>query len=216
MKLSDLEVKMFVLSDFQENAYVVRLKNRNDCVIIDPGLEPQELIEFLKMNRLTPQAILITHGHYDHIGGIFDLTRVWPDLEILISKDEEYKLNDPKGNLSEMFGLPMTAPNADRTLDDNEELFIAGMSFKVMKIPGHSCGHLVYMIETLDGTIVFVGDVIFQGSIGRTDFGDGNHRQLITGIREKLMTLPNKTVLLPGHGARTTVETEKTNNPFIS
>lgn len=215
MKLSDLEVTRFINSDFEENLYVVRRRDSDECVIIDPGLEPEEAIQFIKDNKLTPKAILITHGHYDHIGGIKAIKAAWPDAPILIGEKDRYKLTDPMGNLSGHFGYPVKTLDADRSLADGEMVDAAGLTFQTILIPGHSAGHVVYRLTAEDGEIVFVGDVIFQGSIGRTDFPDGNMNDLMKGIQERLLTLPGQTKFYTGHGLPTTPKDEIWGNPWL-
>ena len=215
MKLSDLEITRFINSDFEENLYVVRLRGAEECVVIDPGLEPEEAIDFIRKNKLTPKAILVTHGHYDHIGGLAAFKALWPNAPILIGEKDRDKLTDPMGNLSGHFGFPATAPRADRSLQDGERFEAAGLTFQTELIPGHSVGHVVYRHAAEDGEVVFVGDVIFQGSVGRTDFPDGCTSDLISGIKERLLTLPDRTLFYPGHGPATTPEVEKRTNPWI-
>ena len=125
------------------------------------------------------------------------------------------KLIDPGLNLSAMFGLNLVSPQADVTLEDGEFYTAAGIGLQIRAIPGHSSGHVVYLIKDCDPVIVFVGDVIFAGSIGRTDFPDGDFNQLADGIRKILYALPDSTILLPGHGPTTTVGREKRGNPFV-
>jgi len=200
---------------FEQNTYIVHLKDRNDCVVIDPGLEPGKILNFLARRRLEPEAILNTHGHGDHIGGNAALKKRWPKCPLIVGNADAAKLTDPQQNLSARFGIPMVSPEADTTVDDGDRFEAAGFAWRVLGIPGHSPGHVVFLWEGESPALAFVGDVIFAGSIGRTDFPDGNHAQLIRGIRTKLFTLPDETILLPGHGPATTVGEEKRSNPFV-
>jgi glyoxylase-like metal-dependent hydrolase (beta-lactamase superfamily II) len=179
-------------------------------------MEPDEIIGCLDKIGIEPAAILLTHGHCDHIAGNEALKARWPKCKIVIGKAESPKLSDPRLNLSAMFGQAMVSPPADITVSEGDLLELAGFRVKVLDIPGHSVGHVVFQIEGCEPPIVFVGDVIFAGSIGRTDFPDGDFDQLASGIREKLYTLPNETILYSGHGPSTTVGREKRSNPFVS
>ena len=215
MKLEDIVLKRFVLSDFEENAYVVSLKGRDDCVVVDPGMGAERIVEFLQQNRLTPRAILVTHGHWDHIGGIAAIRGIWKDASIYIGAKERSKLTDPNGNLSSAFGFPLTTCDADKLLQDDENFEVAGLTFQALEVPGHSAGHVVYLLELEEVPFVFCGDVVFAGSIGRTDFADGNYSLLVKKIKEKIFPLSDETFLYPGHGPNTTLKKEKRTNPFL-
>jgi hydroxyacylglutathione hydrolase len=210
-----LQVQRIVSPGFEENTFVARLDSRSDCIVVDPGLEPQRTIEYLNKERLTPAAILNTHGHADHIGGNGALKERWPQCPLVIGQADAPKLVDADLNLSAAFGMDIVSPPPDKLVGDGVTLSAAGFDLEVLAIPGHSVGHVVYLWRGQDPHIVFVGDVIFAGSIGRTDFPDGNHEQLVAGILAKLYTLPDSTVLLPGHGPQTTVGREKRTNPFV-
>jgi len=200
---------------FGQNAYVAALAGRDDCLVVDPGFDAATLVERLQSNGLTPAAVLVTHGHADHIAGIATVKSHWPDCPIITGKNEAAKLTDPKLNLSHDFGFPIVSPAADVLVADGETLSAAGIELRVREIPGHSSGHVVFILETGAPWRVFVGDVIFSGSVGRTDFPDGDFEVLAQGICAKLYSLPDETVLLPGHGPATTVGREKMSNPFV-
>lgn len=215
MRQPSIRLKTIVSIPFEENTYIAQLEGRSDCLVIDPGLEPEKTLEYLDAEGLTPGAIINTHGHSDHMGGNAALKHRWPECPLVIGSGDAAKLTDPKGNLSVMFGANLVSPPADVTVDDGDTYSAAGFDLRVLGIPGHTAGHIVLLWEAHDPAIVFVGDVIFAGSVGRTDFPDGNFEQLRTGIHSKLFTLPGNTVLLPGHGPPTTVEEEKHSNPFV-
>jgi len=212
---SDFQLATIVSDDFQENCYVAHLRGRNDCLVIDPGLEPRRIVEQLERNRLTPAAILNTHGHADHIAGNADLKRLWPGCPLVIGAGDARKLINARANLSALFGFALTSPPADVMLNDGDTYSAAGFDLEVRAIPGHSAGHVVFLWKGHNPWIVFVGDVIFAGSVGRTDLVDGDFEALAAGIRSHLYTLPGDTILYSGHGPPTTVGTEKRENPFV-
>jgi glyoxylase-like metal-dependent hydrolase (beta-lactamase superfamily II) len=138
----------------------------------------------------------------------------FPDAPLIIGKNEASLLSDPDSNLSAPFGAPLVSPPADRLVSDSERLALAGFIFDVREIPGHSPGSVVFVCDQFDPPFVFGGDVLFAGSIGRTDLG-GNMPRLLSGIRSKLFSLPDATVIYPGHGPPTTIGAEKQTNPFV-
>jgi glyoxylase-like metal-dependent hydrolase (beta-lactamase superfamily II) len=204
-----------VSAPFEENSYVVSRRQRKDCLVIDPGLEPDRIIDYIVEQSLEPAAILLTHGHADHIAGNEALKGRWPDCPLVIGRQDAPKLTDARLNLSAPFGLPLTSPPADRLLDDGDRFSAAGFDFDVWEIPGHSCGHIVFVLQDHAPVYVFGGDVLFSGSIGRCDFPDGSLEQLARGIHEKLFSLPDDTVVFSGHGPATTIGEEKRSNPFV-
>ena len=215
MSQPKLKLQSVLSIPFEENSHIAHIEGQTDCLVFDPGLEPEKIIAALDKAKLQPVAILNTHGHGDHIGGNGALKERWPDCKIVIGTIEAAKLTDADLNLSRSFGMHMVSPPADVTLDDGETYTAAGLTLRALLIPGHSSGHMVYVIEDRDPPVVMVGDVIFAGSIGRTDFPDGDFAQLRSGIHEKLFTMPDDTRLFPGHGPATTVEREKRTNPFV-
>jgi hydroxyacylglutathione hydrolase len=209
-----LDVRRVVSPMFDENAYVVG--KDGECFIVDPSFNTQEIVSILNSTGWKPAAILNTHGHLDHIIGNGPLKERLPDVPLLIGKGDAAMLTDAELNLSASYGFPMTSPPADRLLDDGESLSLLGLNWRVAEIPGHSPGHVVFICDDIEPSIVFGGDVLFQGSIGRTDFPGGSLETLLAGIGKHLYTLDDSTLVYPGHGPKTTVGVEKRTNPFTS
>jgi glyoxylase-like metal-dependent hydrolase (beta-lactamase superfamily II) len=200
---------------FEENAYLVALDGNAECVIVDPGLEPDAIFEEVDAAGWRPVAILNTHGHADHIAGNAAMKERWPEAPLIIGRGDASKLADPVGNLSAGFGIQLISPPADRTVGEGDLLELAGVRWTVLQTPGHSRGHVVFVAKELSPMIVLGGDVLFAGSIGRSDFPDGDAAALIASIREKLFTLPEDAIVLPGHGPKTTIGRERRSNPFV-
>jgi hydroxyacylglutathione hydrolase len=207
-------LRTIVSTSFEENCYLAYLEGRSDCLVVDPGFDPAQILDELDRLKLVPAAILNTHGHIDHIAGNGELKRRWPDCPLVIGRGDATKLTDAMLNLSGPFGMGLVSPPADHTVDDGQQINYAGIELEVLAVPGHSAGEMVYLSRSNAPPLAFVGDVIFAGSVGRSDFPDGDHESLIEGIRSRLFTLPDATVLLPGHGPATTVGREKQFNPF--
>ena len=210
-----LIVDVVVSQWFAENTFVVRLSDRTDCVVVDPGFDAEEIIDHLRERGLTLAAILNTHGHADHIAGNGALKKRFPDCPLVIGHREAAKLTDPMQNLSGTYGIGLTSPPADRYVRANDIVEAAGMAFAVLETPGHSSGHVVYLWKDDSPWVLFGGDMLFEGSVGRADFPDSNPTQLVHSIRNQLYTLPDDTIVMPGHGDSTTIGEEKRFNPFV-
>ncbi len=200
---------------FAENSYVVWAEGGSEAFVIDPGFEPEPILDFLRKSNLALAAIVNTHGHVDHIAGNGALKAAHPAAPILIGHGDAEMLTDADLNLSGPFGIPVTSPPADRLVAEGDALTAAGIPLEVFEIPGHSPGHVVYLIADAEPKILLGGDVLFAGSVGRTDFPGGSFEQLAAGIRAKLWPLPAETKVFPGHGPPTTVGEEKRTNPFV-
>jgi len=209
-----IDIDVIVSRPFMENTLIVSERGRSDCVVVDPGFEPQKIVTHLERKQLEPALILLTHGHADHIAGNAALRNVWPQLPIVIGTNDAELLLDPIANLSSLGGVPVVSPAADRLVKEGDVVEAAGMQLHVLDIPGHSPGHVVYVLPTESPMIVLGGDVLFQGSIGRCDFPGGDMDLLVGGIRQKLFTLPHDAIVYPGHGPATTVGEERRTNPF--
>ena len=203
-----------ILGGYQNNCYVLRKDDSaKDCLIIDPGLEAAELIEFLDEQKLNPVVAVLTHGHIDHIAGLTVLRNQFPEIKVYIHNLDAEMLTDPNINLSAMSGMTFVTDAEDVSLKNRDIIDLAGMKLRVLHTPGHTPGGI--SLYSKEAGVVFVGDTLFADSIGRTDFPGGSMSQLLNSIREKLFTLPEETEVYPGHGPATTIATEKAHNPFF-
>ena len=205
-------LKTLVVGPFQVNCYLYFDEASSDTVIIDPGAEDDRIIEQVTEANLKPRAILLTHGHGDHIAAVAAIKDHF-QIPLYIGRGEEELLANPSANVSALFANPIVAPPADHLLDDEQMVSAGNISLKVLSTPGHSPGGVCYLDETLG--FLFCGDTLFYGSVGRTDFPGCSHERLIASINDKIMKLPDNIVCYPGHGPETTVGSERTNNPFL-
>lgn len=202
------------LGPLQTNAYVIYNSNKQ-CVIVDPGGEGEKLNLWLNKEDLRPLAILLTHAHFDHIGAVDDVRDKW-DIPVYIHENEKEWLIDPALNGSQRFGFPspIKARAAEHIISNEQDIQIGPFQFTVFETPGHSPGSVSYYNK--EYSAVFSGDALFAGSIGRTDLNGGSHELLMESIHKKLLTLPEDTVVAPGHGPETSIQTEMDVNPFLN
>lgn len=210
-----MTVKSFVFNPFEENTYVLS-DSSGECVIIDPGCythqEEHELAEYVRNHGLTPVRLLNTHAHLDHILGNDFVYRQWKLLPELHTADLE--LLRSAHRYGELWGIRATpSPEPVKSLDEGEVLRFGSTSLRVLFVPGHCPGHVALYAET--EKVIFSGDVLFQGSIGRTDLPGGDYDVLMTSIRERMLTLPDEVMVYSGHGPSTTIGRERSENPFL-
>ena len=194
------------------NTYLLYNESTLETVIIDPSFDTNKIIRAIEAENLQPRAILLTHGHYDHIAGLEEIRKKY-SIPVYVGKDDAPMLGDPRINLSESFGQPMVCAKAEHLLDDGDELTIGGMKIKAIATPGHTVGGMTYVAED----ILFTGDTLFHLSIGRTDFPGGDFEELLQSLR-KLAQLDEKEdyIVHPGHDSSTSLEFETLNNPYMS
>lgn len=232
-----VSVNVFTLGPWQTNCYLVSVEapapnatsaataNRRLGWVIDAGMGPQGMIDALQKPSAnstrpqpnegwTPEALILTHAHVDHIAGASQLVAAMGGKVPVWNHDAEAQwLLDPELNLSAFSGMPVTAPPHARSLRDGEELTLGPTRWRLLHVPGHSPGSIALWCP--EARLVISGDALFAGSIGRTDFPGCSFDQLERSIREKLYTLPDDTTVYPGHGPTTTIGREKRSNPFV-
>ena len=209
--MSELKIGRMVLGMCQTNTYFVYREDSKDCLLIDPADQGAQIYNALTRNGFTVQAILLTHGHFDHIWGANEAKEL-AGVKIYASEAEKEILGNPKLNVSKGAGRPYTV-EADVELQDGQEVEIEGMKFKCIVTPGHTKGSCCFYFE--EAGILVSGDTLFQQSVGRTDLPTGNMRTLVDSVKAKLFVLPDETRVYAGHGDSTTIGYEKKYNPFI-
>ena len=194
-----MEIIPLALGDYMTNCYIIRQENSKECCILDPGYEAGRILSFLDEKQLAPEAILLTHGHFDHVGAVKDLAAE-TDCEVYISAAD--------------LSLPPMITNGPlyytNTYPESGSLTIAGLSFRVIPTPGHTPGSVCLMVEDA----LFSGDTLFAGSYGRTDLPGGSWSSISASLK-KLAALPGDYRVFPGHGAATTLEYERRCNPYL-
>lgn len=208
-----MNIEIIPVTAFQQNCSLIWDDEKN-AAIIDPGGEAQKLIKRIEELELNLQAILLTHGHLDHVGAAPQLKAHF-GVEIIGPHHADEYWFQALPQQSRQFGLfEIDSFLPDRWLDqDGEILAVAGYQFEVKHLPGHTPGHVGFVEHSQK--VIFSGDVLFKQSIGRTDFPGGNHEELLHSIRSKLYTLPDDMIVIAGHGPATTIGQEKAHNPFV-
>lgn len=211
-----MPIETCVLGELQENAYLVFDEASATVVAIDPGDYPARLVERIEQSGARLVGILLTHGHWDHVGGVRELKAAF-DAPVYLH-EADAPLYERVVEQAELFGFHAEPqPPLDHAVKDGDVVELGPFRFEVIHTPGHSPGGVCYRMRDAGGEadVVFVGDTIFAGGVGRCDLPGGSFEELIAGIRQKLLTLDDTTVLYPGHGPKTTVAAERETNPFL-
>lgn len=206
-----MKIERFVLGSLATNSYLIINEETKEVMIVDPATCPDYLISHVKSNDYVPKAILLTHGHFDHVMGIDGWVKAF-HIPVYLHENEKEILADPRQNLSYMFGTQYTYDDV-RCLKDGEILEIAGFRFKVIHTPGHTKGGCCYYEEAEE--VLISGDTLFAQSVGRSDFPTGDGQTLVSSIKERLFCLPDSVMVYPGHNDLTCIGDEKVYNPFV-
>ena len=207
----NMKIERFVLGPIETNCYVVVNEDTKECFAVDMAYCPQEYVDHIREQGYQMKALFLTHGHFDHIMAA-DAVRDKYDVKVYASCDEKNTLEQPHINLGEAYGLKLSV-KADVWHKDGEILKLAGFDIEALHTPGHTEGGSCYYIREIG--VLFSGDTLFCGSVGRTDFPGGSMSEIVRSIKEKVMVLPDDTKVYPGHGEGTSVGYERVNNPFL-
>ena len=208
-----MEYFILPVTPFAQNCSILWNPATRQAAVVDPGGDVDAIVDFIKAKNLKAEKILLTHGHIDHVGGTADLAARL-NVPVEGPQREEAFWLDQLPEQCRMFGFPATsAITPDRWLEDGDTVTVGGLTLDVLHTPGHTPGHICFIDQP--GKLAIVGDVLFAGSIGRTDFPRGNHATLIRAIREKLFPLGDDFEFIPGHGPMSSFGEERRNNPFV-
>ena len=208
-----VKVGIVPVTPFQQNCSVVRCEATGKAAIVDPGGDLEDILSALTEMEATPEKILVTHGHLDHAGGVAELAERL-GIPVEGPHREDAFLIDTMASQARMFGFGSARGfTPDRWLEQGDEVKVGELVFEVRHCPGHTPGHIVFLLA--EAKLAFVGDVLFQGSIGRTDFPRGDHRELLHSIATQLLSLDDDTAFVSGHGPTSTIGRERRTNPFL-
>lgn len=206
-----MKIENFVLGPIGTNCYVVTNEETKECFAVDMAACPKEYVEHIRKAGLTMKGLFLTHGHFDHILGIDSFLKEFL-VPVYAGVEEQPVLADARLNVASMYGGNYTFTGVE-VLEDGQELECAGIKIRVLHTPGHTIGGCCYYLP--EEKVLFSGDTLFCGSIGRTDLPTGSSSTLVRSVREKLMCLPEETHVYPGHMDETTIGYEKQQNPFV-
>jgi len=210
-----LGVRTVVLGELQTNCYVLSHEaSPRECWVVDPGLSAQPLVDLLRERQFSVRRILLTHGHADHIAGVAAVKQAWPEAVLTCPAGDAEMLSDPMRNLSLPFGFRIVAPAPEAVVAPGQRLEMGPLTWEVLDSSGHTPGGASYYCA--ESQVLLSGDALFAGSVGRTDIPGADEALLLKNIRANLLSLPQATRVLPGHGPPTTIGRERRENPFVS
>ena len=211
-----MRIHALSVGPLQACCYLVSPDKGPEAAVIDPGGDANLIVEQLRYRKLTPSLILLTHGHIDHIEAVAALKKAFSDAQVCIHKNDASMLRDAGAALASFIGLPLEPCEPDRLLAEGDTLALGPHTIEVLHTPGHTRGGICLLVGQADApAILFSGDTLFAGGIGRTDFPGGSYTQLLDSIRERLFALPDETLVYPGHGEPSTIGEERRTNPFL-
>jgi hydroxyacylglutathione hydrolase len=206
-----VNVETFIVGPIEVNCYIVTCKKTNKAAVIDPGDNAADILKVVRSRSLDIEYILLTHGHFDHLGGVARIKKA-TNATVLMNKDDQYMV-ETAAQQAKLFGLPVPGEfDVDRFVDESDIIEIGNLKASILTTPGHSKGSVCYLFDKS----VFVGDTLFYGGVGRTDLEGGSFEQLVHSIKSKLFTLSDDVKVYCGHGPSTTIGREKKYNPFIN
>ena len=204
-----MDIQNLTVGPLECNCYIVSDEQSGEAAVIDPGGDPEMIIDACARASLQIRFIILTHAHADHVAGTPELKKRYPEAELCVGEEATELFTDSIRNLSAMLGLSLDMPRPDRLLNEGDTIQIGSERLRVLHTPGHTRGAISLVTEEEEPARVFCGDLIFRGAVGRTDLPGGDYETLRRSIEEKIFTLPEETILLPGHEAQTTVGEEK-------
>lgn len=208
-----MKIIVIPVTPFEQNCSLIICEETNTAAIVDPGGDQERILKVVEEQGVKVDKIILTHGHLDHVGGTEAIASAL-NIPIVGPEKEDLFWLAQLESQSQRFGFPLTNSfTPDKWLQEDEVVEVGKITLKVLHVPGHTPGHIA-LFDALSKQVI-VGDILFNGGIGRFDFPRGNQVQLITGIKEKLLTLPAETIVYPGHGPTTTIGREKMSNPFL-